>query len=85
MINSLNEFERFQKSSLWADLKGELDIWLIQIHLSMENEDIDDKTYRQLQGSAKAIRQMQKLPEVLIENLKLEMEEQNAETERESE
>lgn len=79
MISTAYDFEQFVRGSIWKDMQEELGVWLGEIQKSLENPEADDATLRRLQGNAETIRKVLMLPEVVIHNLKLDMEEEENE------
>lgn len=68
------QFRDFTATVMWQDMKAELQRWLDDIHIAMEDEDLEDRVYRQLQGSAKSIRNMMQMPLQIIHNLEADAE-----------
>ena len=64
-------FEEFTKTSIWTDMKHELDKWLEDIRTILEDVegDLDLGGLKRLQGSADAVRNMMNLPENVMENI----------------
>ena len=79
--SSAGQFRDFTASVMWQDMRAELNRWLDDIHISMEDEDLEEKVYRQLQGSAKSIRNMLQMPVQIIHNIELDAEREAAERE----
>ena len=79
--STASQFEDFTESFIWQDIDAELHQWLDDIHNAMENVEITDTVYRQLQGSARTIRNALRMPFEIIENIKLDAE--NARRDRE--
>jgi hypothetical protein len=63
-----DQLSDFKHSVFWQDICEELDIWLNEIRDQLENPDLDfsHRTLDQLGGSAKALRNVKNLPDVLI-------------------
>jgi len=68
MRSTLGQLKDFKESVFWQDISEELDVWLEEIRNQLENGDLNfsHRTLDQLGGSAKAIRNIKNLPEVLI-------------------
>lgn len=78
MRSTLEQLRDFFEGLVWRDIEDELRLWLDDIRNLLESPDgtpfIDD--VRRLQGSAEAIRNVLKLPENLIHNKEIELEEE---------
>lgn len=73
--STLSQVEDFVKfSPIWKDMKVEMEIWLDDVHLMLENPDgsLSPRTLDRLGGNAEAIRNLSNFPEVLITNAKFE-------------
>jgi len=79
MISTVYDFEQFVRGSIWKDMQEELGIWLEEIQKSLENPEAEEAVLRRLQGNAETIRKVLMLPEVVMHNLKLELEEEENE------
>ncbi len=77
MLSSSSDFEHFGKSSIWRDISEEIDVWIKQIHEAMEDPEIEDKTWRRLQGNIESLRKVKLIPSVITENLRQEEEDRN--------
>ena len=79
--SSAQEFEDFVKSSIWADIVNELNLWLGDIHVALEdpNGDMEDKALHRLGGNAETIRKVHLMPEVIRDNIKASLEAKNNE------
>lgn len=64
----LTEF--FKSSIIWKDIEEELDIWLDEIHVQLENPngDLSPRTLDRLGGNAETIRNVLSIGEVLLIN-----------------
>ncbi len=64
-------FEEFVKTSIWLDMKGELEKWLEDIRTMLEDVEgsLDFGGLKRLQGSADAVRNMMNLPENVMDNI----------------
>ena len=71
-------FEEFLKSSLWADMEYELDLWLEDIRHALENVD-EHAVLLRLQGNAEFVRKMKNLPANVLENIKEDIERESKE------
>ncbi len=82
-LSSPREFKDFMRSTIWRDFKHELDEWLNDIHLSLEDpsRDMPDKTLHRLGGSAEVVRRVLKMPEVIIMNIEDDLRVDEAERE----
>jgi hypothetical protein len=76
--SSANQFVEFLDSTVWADIKSELNIWLEGVRDGLENPESDEKDLYRNQGRAEAIRYVLSLPETIKEQL---IEEQTKEEE----
>jgi len=74
--SSPQDFEDFAKGPVWADMVDELNRWLDDIHVSLEdpNGDMADKSLHRLGGNAETIRKVHLMPEVIRENIKASIE-----------
>jgi hypothetical protein len=64
----VKEFIEF--SPIWKDMQRELDVWLVEIHMMLENLD-GEASYRALDrlgGCAEAVRNLLNFPHVLMTN-----------------
>ena len=64
-------FEEFVKTSIWVDIKGELNKWLEDIRTILEDVEgnLDFGDLKRLQGSADAVRNMMNLPENVMDSI----------------
>jgi hypothetical protein len=67
MRSTSGQLKDFEESVVWQDIKEELGIWLTEIRDQLENSDMQfsSRVLDQLGGSAKALRMVQMIPEVL--------------------
>ena len=74
--SSAADFEDFVKGSVWADMVDELNRWLGDIHVALEdpNGDLEDKALHRLGGNAETIRKVHLMPEILRDNIKASRE-----------
>ena len=74
--SSVQEFEDFVKSSVWADMVDELNRWLGDVHVILEdpNGDLKDKALHRAGGNAETIRNVHQMPEVIRDNIKASSE-----------
>jgi len=74
---NLQAFEDALEGNFWLDLREELDGWLEDIHLMLEDADglLSDKDLHRLGGSAQAIRNFMDLPAIMLANAKADREE----------
>ena len=74
--SSVQDFEDFVKSSVWADIVEELNLWLGDIHVSLEdpNGNMRDKLLHRLGGNAETIRKVHLMPEIIRDNIKASLE-----------
>jgi len=79
--SSPEDFEDFVKGSVWADIVKELNLWLEDIHIVLEdpNGDLEDKALHRLGGNAETIRKVHQMPEVIRDNIKASLEAKNNE------
>lgn len=70
-VSSAQSFKDFMESKIWEDVSNELDLWLNDIHESLEDPEdlLDDKQHAKLRGSAQAVRRFRLLPFVVLENI----------------
>lgn len=57
-------------SPVWKDMRRELEVWLVEIHMMLENLD-GEASYRALDrlgGCAEAVRNLLNFPQVLLTN-----------------
>ena len=77
--STLSQVEDFVKySPIWKDMQKELQIWLSEIHMQLENltGELSHRDLDRLGGSAEAIRNLSNFPDVLITNAKYEKREE---------
>lgn len=70
--SSINEIKDFVKHSIiWQDMLGEMDAWLKDIRDQLENADgsMSSRILDRLGGNAETLRNLQNLPDVLIDIL----------------
>jgi len=75
MRSTIKELKSFEKSVIWADITGELEVWLEEIRDNLENEDIILEQVSALRGSARALRNVISMVPVLVENAEHDQEE----------
>lgn len=63
---SVGELRDFANGIIWADIYREVNVWLNEIRSQLEVEE-EMVVIRRLQGSAKACRDLLRLPDVLID------------------
>lgn len=70
----LNEF---MKGSIWRDIVDELDLWLKDIHETLEDPDstLSRKRIYRLGGNAEAVRKLMLMPEMIRDNILADAEE----------
>ena len=75
---NLRDFEDMSDGSFWLDLREELEGWLEDIHLQLEDADglASDKDLHRLGGNAQAIRNFMDLPMMMLQNALADREEQ---------
>lgn len=68
MRSTIGQVTDFSTSNVWKDICDEIDIWLRQVRLELENLDLElsHRALDQLSGCAKALRNVKNIPEVLI-------------------
>jgi hypothetical protein len=76
MSLSANEMERLFKL-LWPEIEKEVEIWIEQLRGILEDPklDTDLKDIHQAQGSIRSLRNVLDLPEILVENKRIDQEE----------
>ncbi len=67
----IREWEDFLKSHIWQDMNEEYIQWLADLHSLLEDSagGTPDKTLHRAGGAAEAVRNMLKMPSIMIENL----------------
>jgi hypothetical protein len=70
----LGEF--FKSSVIWKDIQDELDVWLDEVHMQLENNDgeFSTRVLDRLGGSAEAIRNFMDFQKVIMTNYDIDME-----------
>jgi len=76
--SSAAAFEEFLKSTIWADIRAELDIWLEGVRDGLEDTESDEKDLFRNQGRAEAIRYVMSLPETIKDTI-IDLEQQKRE------
>jgi len=68
MRSTVGQIRELENSNFWRDVCDELDVWILQIRLELENLDLElsHRALDQLSGCAKALRNVKNIPEVLI-------------------
>uniref|UniRef100_A0A6H1ZGX1 Uncharacterized protein n=1 Tax=viral metagenome TaxID=1070528 RepID=A0A6H1ZGX1_9ZZZZ len=79
-VSSSNQFEEFLSSTVWTDIKGELNIWLEGVRDGLEDTDSDEKDLFRNQGRAEAVRYLLSLPETIRDTI---LEDQHRESQKE--
>ena len=69
--SSAQAFNEFMDSTIWDDLRRELELWLGDVHEDLENAsgENDEKILHRLGGSAQAIRRFMLMPEVIRDSI----------------
>ena len=69
--NSAEAFKEFEESSIWKDILEELDLWLGDVHETMEDPKgvLTDGQHAQLRGNAETLRKVEMLPAMVRENI----------------
>ena len=80
ILGTVEDYEEFLKSNIWKDIQSNYERWLDDIRNGLESEQ-DAITIRELQGSAKAVRNALNLPEIILMQLKEEDQDERTETE----
>lgn len=65
LLSTAVQLKDFINSSIWADMKREVQVWLDDVRNQLEQET-NIEIYRRLQGNAEACRYFLGLPEVLV-------------------
>jgi len=75
--SSLVSFRESLEGNFWLDLEDELNAWLGDVHIMLEDPDgmLTEKELNRLGGNAEAIRRFLKMPQVMIENVESDREE----------
>ena len=70
-ISSAEDLKSFLDSSVWRDMKSEIELWLDKIHEALEDPDGEEnnESTERLRGSAKALRRVLAMPEVMRETI----------------
>jgi len=70
-ISSEENFRSFLESSIWRDMKAELNIWLEQIRNALEDPNDDEtlESTERLRGAAKMAKRVLAMPEVIMQNI----------------
>ena len=71
-------FEEFLESSIWEDMRHELDLWLEDIRQSLEDAG-DHAILLRLQGNAEFVRKAKNLPANILDNIKEDIERESKE------
>jgi len=68
---SVEEFIQGVASPFWRDMKAQIEAWLEDVRVNLEDPDniYLEKTLRRLAGNAEAMRHILILPEVTLANL----------------
>jgi len=76
--SSVRKIEDFIESVIWKDFELELHLWLNDVRNSLEDPkgELDLYEVKKLQGCAEAIRNVLDLPETIIKNIIIELEEE---------
>ncbi len=77
MICSLQDWKDFKSSRIWKDIQEEFNIWLDDIHTALEDNDGEtlDKTLHRLGGNAETLRRVLDFPEIIIDSIEVQLEE----------
>lgn len=78
--------EQFMKGPVWHDICSELNVWLTEVRDYLEggsDEEVTEIMTANLRGSAKALRHVLELPEILSENMRLDQKRDEIEKEKE--
>jgi hypothetical protein len=73
-VSSLSQVEDFVKfSPIWKDMKKEMNFWLDDIHLMLENPggEFSTRILDRLGGNAEGVRNLLNFPDILITNAKV--------------
>ncbi len=64
----LDEF--FKSSVIWKDIKEELEVWLSEVHMQLENNDgeFSSRILDRLGGNAEAVRNFMDFRKVMLTN-----------------
>jgi hypothetical protein len=70
--STIGAFEDFLQSSIWRDMKYELECWVKDIQKELEAPERTPDIYlvRQLQGNLETVRKVLQMPLEIIENIK---------------
>ena len=81
MRSTYTQFEEFLTSRIWKDICDEIDSWIDDIHIELEDRDgtksIDE--LKRLGGNVQACHRFKMLPKILAENLLIDREQKEKE------
>lgn len=83
--STAGQFTEFLESTIWADVKGELDIWLEGVRDGLEDTNLGVEDLYRNQGRAEAVRYVLSLPETIRDMLVEEQRRHAEQTEEEEE
>jgi hypothetical protein len=66
--SSASAFEKFLRSNIWRDMQYELNAWLNDIHLKMEDPEGEKHMYKFI-GNAETIRNVLAMPGEIKDNI----------------
>ena len=78
------QFSEFLESTIWADLRDELEVWLEGVRDGLEDTGMPVEDLYRNQGRAEAVRYVLSLPETIRDTL-VEMQRRAAEESKEEE
>ena len=82
--STANQFSEFLESTIWADLKDELEVWREGVRDGLEDTSLPIEEVYRNQGRAEAVRYALSLPETIRDTL-LEIQRKAAEESEEEE
>ena len=81
------QLEEFKKSIIWLDILDELEVWLKDVHVMLENQDrnLTHMELDRLGGNAEAFHKFESVLDYLINNIEVEQQERELKREKENE
>ena len=76
--STAESFNEFMKGSVWKDMSDEIDTWLDDIHVALEDPDglLSEKELNRLGGNAEFARKFMLMPETIRDNILADAEEE---------
>jgi hypothetical protein len=82
--STAGQFAEFMESTIWADVRAELEVWLEGVRDGLEDTSLSIENLYRNQGRAEAVRYMLSLPETIRDTL-VEIQRKHAEQNEEEE